>query len=90
MSNFDNICRLNNYNHTNQNIKPKKYDSNILSSNNINFILAPNEHQPLKEKNIINNDQINPTDKIITLATCDDIGTSRIVVHAKLYSIEEK
>ena len=66
MSNFDNICRLNNYNHTNQNIKPKKYDSNILSSNNINFILAPNEHHTIKEKNIINNDQINSTDKIIS------------------------
>lgn len=30
------------------------------------------------------------TDKILTLSTCDDIGTSRIVVHAKLIKIENK
>lgn len=30
------------------------------------------------------------TDKIITLSTCDDIGTSRVVVHAKLIKIEDK
>lgn len=30
------------------------------------------------------------TDKIITLSTCDDTGTKRIAVHAKLIRIEEK
>ena len=30
------------------------------------------------------------TDKIITLSTCDDIGTKRIAVHAKLIKIENK
>lgn len=34
--------------------------------------------------------QLDYTDKIITLSTCDDIGTSRIVVHAKLIKIENK
>ena len=33
---------------------------------------------------------LNYTDKIITLSTCDDIGTSRIAVHAKLIKIEQK
>ena len=30
------------------------------------------------------------TDKIITLSTCDDIGTKRVVVHAKLIKIDNK
>ncbi len=30
------------------------------------------------------------TDKIITLSTCDDIGTKRVAVHAKLINIETK
>lgn len=30
------------------------------------------------------------TDKIITLSTCDDTGTKRVVVHAKLINIETK
>ena len=64
MSNFVNIYR--NYNHENQNIITKKYDSNILSSNNINFILASNKLPIKKEEKIINNDQINSTDKIIS------------------------
>lgn len=36
------------------------------------------------------NFNIQPTyeDKIITLSTCDDTGTKRVVIHAKLYSIE--
>ncbi len=29
-------------------------------------------------------------DKIITLSTCDDTGTKRIVIHAKLYSLESE
>lgn len=33
---------------------------------------------------------INYTDKIITLSTCDDTGTKRIAVHAKLINIESK
>ena len=35
-------------------------------------------------------ENVNSKDKIITLSTCDDIGTKRVVVHAKLYKIEEK
>lgn len=30
------------------------------------------------------------TDKIITLSTCDDTGTKRVVIHAKLTNIESK
>ena len=33
---------------------------------------------------------IDYTDKIMTLSTCDDIGTKRVVVHAKLIKIENK
>lgn len=36
------------------------------------------------------NVEITNTDKIITLSTCDDIGTKRVVVHAKLIKIENK
>lgn len=36
------------------------------------------------------NTEITTDDKIITLSTCDDIGTGRVVVHAKLIKIEEK
>lgn len=36
------------------------------------------------------NIDLNYTDKIITLSTCDDIGTKRVVVHAKLTNIESK
>ena len=35
------------------------------------------------------NTSITNKDKIITLSTCDDTGTKRIVVHAKLISIEK-
>ena len=34
--------------------------------------------------------EVNNTDKILTLSTCDDIGTKRIAVHAKLIKIENK
>jgi len=34
--------------------------------------------------------EILPTDKIITLSTCDDTGNYRVVVHAKLIKIENK
>ena len=36
------------------------------------------------------NVDITYTDKIITLSTCDDTGTKRIAVHAKLINIENK
>lgn len=36
------------------------------------------------------NVNLNYTDKIITLSTCDDIGTKRIAVHAKLIKIDNK
>ena len=36
------------------------------------------------------NTDITNKDKIITLSTCDDTGTKRVVVHAKLISIEKK
>ena len=34
--------------------------------------------------------ELNYTDKIITLSTCDDTGTKRVVIHAKLINIESK
>lgn len=34
--------------------------------------------------------EVTYTDKIITLSTCDDIGTKRVAVHAKLIKIEDK
>ena len=45
----------------------------------------------IKKRSIYNFD-INVTfeDKVITLSTCDDTGTKRVVVHAKLYNIENK
>jgi sortase B len=36
------------------------------------------------------NTDVSIEDKIITLSTCDDIGTQRIAVHAKLLKIENK
>ena len=56
-------------NHTYINNIPKKYDSNILSSNNINFILQSGNHkkEEEEEKQVINNNtEINSTDKIIS------------------------
>lgn len=45
----------------------------------------------LKNRSTYNfNLDLNYTDKIITLSTCDDIGTKRVVVHAKLTKIESK
>lgn len=47
--------------------------------------------QTLKNKSIYDfNIDVTYQDKIVTLSTCDDTGTQRIVVHAKLYSIETK
>lgn len=36
------------------------------------------------------NIEVYPTDKILTLSTCDDTGKYRIVIHAKLIKIENK
>ena len=36
------------------------------------------------------NVDVSTTDKIITLSTCDDTGTKRVAVHAKLINIEDK
>lgn len=36
------------------------------------------------------NTEINTKDKIITLSTCDDTGTKRVAVHAKLINTEKK
>lgn len=45
----------------------------------------------LKNRSIHNFDvELNYTDKIITLSTCDNIGTHRVAVHAKLIKIEDK
>ena len=45
----------------------------------------------IKNKSSYNfNTDISTSDKIITLSTCDDTGTKRIAVHAKLIKIEEK
>lgn len=45
----------------------------------------------LKNRSTYNFDlELNYTDKIITLSTCDDIGTKRVAVHAKLINIESK
>lgn len=43
----------------------------------------------IKNRSIYNfNVNLTFEDKILTLSTCDDTGTKRVVVHAKLYSIE--
>ena len=34
--------------------------------------------------------EVNITDKIITLSTCNNIGNKRVVVHAKLINLEKK
>lgn len=45
----------------------------------------------LKNRSTYNFDiEVNYTDKIITLSTCDNIGTKRVAVHAKLIKIENK
>lgn len=45
----------------------------------------------LKNKSSYNfNTEITEEDKIITLSTCDDTGTKRIAVHAKLIQIQNK
>lgn len=45
----------------------------------------------IKERSAYNfNVDLTYEDKIITLSTCDDTGTKRIVIHAKLYSLQNK
>ena len=45
----------------------------------------------LKNRSAYNfNTEITVKDKIITLSTCDDTGTKRVAVHAKLISTEKK
>ena len=45
----------------------------------------------LKERSEYNfNLNLNYTDKIITLSTCDNTGTKRVAIHAKLINIESK
>ena len=53
-------------NYTYINNTPKKYDSNILSSNNINFILNSGNPKKSSEKKEINKKENNSTDKIIS------------------------
>ena len=53
--------------------------------NYINFL------KTIKNKSIKNfSISIEPTDKIITLSTCDDTGKYRVVIHAKLIKLENK
>lgn len=45
----------------------------------------------IKNRSVYNfNTDITTDDKILTLSTCDNIGTKRVVVHAKLVKIEKK
>ena len=45
----------------------------------------------IKKKSVYNfNVDLTYSDKIITLSTCDDTGTKRVVMHAKLIKIENK
>ena len=59
-----------------------KFNSTSTYQEFLNTIKIRSEHQFDIE--------LNYTDKIITLSTCDNIGTKRIAVHAKLVSIENK
>lgn len=50
-----------------------------------------NFYEMLKNRSVYNfNIELNYTDKILTLSTCDNIGTHRVAVHAKLIKIEDK
>ena len=42
-----------------------------------------------RSEQVLNVD-VTSTDKILTISTCDDTGTKRVVVHAKLISIDNK
>ena len=47
--------------------------------------------QTLKNRSSYNfNTKVNKEDKIITLSTCNNIGNKRVVLHAKLISLEKK
>lgn len=45
----------------------------------------------VKNRSVYNfNTEVNVNDKILTLSTCDNIGTKRVVIHAKLVKIDKK
>ena len=60
--------------------------SKFNSTNNYQEFLDKIKKRSIQNFNI----NLDYTDKIITLSTCDDIGTKRVVVHAKLINIENK
>lgn len=56
------------------------------STENYQNFLNMLKNRSIKDFNV----DLNYTDKIITLSTCDDTGTKRVAVHAKLIKIENK
>lgn len=60
--------------------------TNFNSTENYQEFLNTLKNRSVHQFNI----ELNDKDKIITLSTCDDIGTKRVVVHAKLINIENK
>ena len=57
------------------------------------YFESPEEHQiflnVLKGRSIHNfNEDVTPNDKILTLSTCSDDGTKRVVIHAKMVKVE--
>lgn len=57
------------------------------------YFESPEEHQIfldiLKGRSIYNfNEDVTPNDKILTLSTCSDDGTKRVVIHAKMVKVE--
>lgn len=58
-----------------------------------NFITYPYEEflNKIKTRSVYNfNVEVTPDDKILTLSTCDNTGTKRVAVHAKMINIEYK
>ena len=57
------------------------------------YFESPEEHQIfldiVKGRSIHNfNEDVTPNDKILTLSTCSDDGTKRVVIHAKMVKVE--
>ena len=57
------------------------------------YFSTEEEHQEflnkLKSRSIYNfNENLTPSDKILTLSTCSDDGTKRIAIHAKMVKVE--
>lgn len=57
------------------------------------YFESPEEHQifldVVKGRSIHNfNEDVTPNDKILTLSTCSDDGTKRVVIHAKMVKVE--